>query len=196
MHRREEECPFDFERLSLQDLLLTWNEVGWWTGFRPILRRMLEAKLSLPDCIMLRTLQRGRLTIAEAADCLNVHVLSTASRTVDRLVRDGYISRQEDPDDRRQKQLTLTPKGLELIEDFQQTLARNTRPMLEVLDDEEREQFRRLMVKMLAGWRDRQAASPEGYTTPQPDEMGSEQAPAAGMYGTGSERDTATPLAH
>lgn len=196
MRTREEGCPFDFERLSLQDLLLTWNEVGWWSGFRPILRRMLEAKLSLPDCIMLRTLQRGRLTIAEAADCLNLHVLSTASRTVDRLVRDGYVSRQEDPDDRRQKRLTLTPKGLALVDEFQQTLAQNTRPMLEALDEAEREQFRRLMVKMLAGWRDRQAASAEPWPDPRPGDTGPGLTPAAGMFGAGSDRDTAAPLAY
>ena len=187
MHRRDEGCPFDFGRLSLQELLIAWNDVGWWTGLRPVLQRMLEARLSLPDCIMLRTLQRGPLTIAEAASCLNVHVLSTASRAVDRLVQDGYISRQEDPDDRRQKQLTLTPKGLALIDELQDILVRNTRPMFEALDEDEREQFRRLMEKMLAGWKNGQDTSPDLWP---------EGTPASGMFGAGSERDTAAPLAH
>jgi DNA-binding MarR family transcriptional regulator len=39
-----------------------------------------------------------------------------ASQIVDRLVQHGLVERTEDPNDRRAKQLTLTPKGLELIE--------------------------------------------------------------------------------
>src|SRR6201993_3362709 len=97
--RTKESCPGDFESMSLQDLMLVLCDVGWWTGLQPLFRRVLELELSLPECVMLRTLRRGALTIAEAADCLNVHALSTASRAVDRLVREGYISRQGDPQD-------------------------------------------------------------------------------------------------
>lgn len=39
-----------------------------------------------------------------------------ASQLVDRLVQHGLVERAEDPHDRRAKQLTLTPKGRELIE--------------------------------------------------------------------------------
>lgn len=39
-----------------------------------------------------------------------------ASQIVDRLVQHGLVERTEDPNDRRAKQLTLTPKGRELIE--------------------------------------------------------------------------------
>ena len=39
-----------------------------------------------------------------------------ASQLVDRLVQHGLVERTEDPNDRRAKQLTLTPKGRELIE--------------------------------------------------------------------------------
>jgi DNA-binding MarR family transcriptional regulator len=35
---------------------------------------------------------------------------------VDRLVQHGLVERTEDPNDRRAKQLALTPKGRELIE--------------------------------------------------------------------------------
>lgn len=139
----------DLERVPLQDLLLAWIDVSWWTGMQPVLRRMLELDLSLPEGMLLRTIMEGPMTIAEAAECLHVHAPSTASRVVDRLVRDGYIIRQEDPRDRRQKRLTLTPRGRAVVEEGEQIMGRRTIPMLDALDDAEREQFRRLLARML-----------------------------------------------
>lgn len=40
---------------------------------------------------------------------------AAASQAVERLVQMGLIERSEDPDDRRHKRLTLTPKGRTLI---------------------------------------------------------------------------------
>ena len=42
---------------------------------------------------------------------------AAASQMVDRLVGDGLLERSEDPDDRRAKIITLTPKGSNLIQD-------------------------------------------------------------------------------
>jgi DNA-binding MarR family transcriptional regulator len=140
----------DLERVPLQDLLLAWIDVSWWTGMQPVFRRMLELDLSLPEGMLLRTIMEGPMTIAEAAECLNVHAPSTASRVVDRLVRDGYISRQEDPQDRRQKRLTLTPRGRAVVEEGEQIMGQRTIPMLDALDEAEREQFRQLLARMLS----------------------------------------------
>lgn len=140
----------DLERAPLQDLLLAWTDVSWWTGMQPVFRRMLELDLSLPEGLLLREIMDEPLTIAEAATCLNVHAQSTASRVVDRLVRDGFISRQEDPEDRRQKRLTLTARGRAVVEEGEQIMGRRTIPMLDALDEAEREQFRRLLAKMLS----------------------------------------------
>jgi len=41
---------------------------------------------------------------------------AAASQTVDQMVQMGLIKRTEDPNDRRAKQLTLTPKGRTLLE--------------------------------------------------------------------------------
>jgi DNA-binding MarR family transcriptional regulator len=140
----------DLERVPLQDLLLAWTDVSWWMGMQPAFRRMLELDLSLPEGMLLRAIMETPMTIAEAAACLNVHAQSTASRVVDRLVRDGYISRQEDPQDRRQKRLTLAPKGRSVVEEGEQIMSQRTIPMLDALDEAEREQFRRLLAKMLS----------------------------------------------
>src|SRR5579864_6477068 len=85
----------------LEALLMQWNDIMTWTGFRPVFLRMLELDLSLAECVMLKSLRKGSFTIAEAAAFLHMSQHSTASRAVDRLVKEGYVSRQEDPDDRR-----------------------------------------------------------------------------------------------
>lgn len=57
---------------------------------------------------------RPALNNAEVADALDVH-LSNASRTCDRLVQAGLLSRRESPTDRRRVELSLTRKGEELL---------------------------------------------------------------------------------
>jgi DNA-binding MarR family transcriptional regulator len=59
---------------------------------------------------------RGEQTVAALADELGVSA-PTASRMCDRLVRDGLITRSEDPGDRRRVSLVLTKLGSSLLED-------------------------------------------------------------------------------
>lgn len=57
---------------------------------------------------------RSALSNAEVADALDVH-LSNASRTCDRLVQAGLLSRRASPHDRRRVELSLTANGEELL---------------------------------------------------------------------------------
>jgi len=41
---------------------------------------------------------------------------SDVSRIIDRLYEKGYVSRTENPDDRRQKSIVITEKGLALLD--------------------------------------------------------------------------------
>jgi len=133
---------------SLRDVLTRWNRMFWWSGVRPMLQRMVTADLTLAESIALRSLRRGPLTVAAAASCLMVSH-SAASRAVDRLVRDGYVLREENPDDRRQKLLTLAPQGLALVDEMEGIVVNRLERMTDVLSDDEREQFRTLMAQML-----------------------------------------------
>ncbi len=54
------------------------------------------------------------LTLTRVASILGVHP-SNATRTVDRLVTAGLLDRRDNPDDRRQLQLTLTARGRALV---------------------------------------------------------------------------------
>lgn len=56
----------------------------------------------------------GPLRLSELADGLGIDV-STASRHVQRLEADGYITRTPDPDDRRATLLSLTGQGADVV---------------------------------------------------------------------------------
>jgi DNA-binding MarR family transcriptional regulator len=58
--------------------------------------------------------QARELTLKEAADLVLIS-LPAASRTVEDLVRRGFVERHEDPDDRRMKRVTLTDNGRSVI---------------------------------------------------------------------------------
>jgi len=138
----------DFEAMSLHQLLPFWSKILWWNGVRPMQERMLKTDLSMAESMVLHSLQYGQLTVAQVADCMFVSH-SAASRALDRLVHEGLVARQENPEDRRQKQLTLAPAGEALIEQFEAILSKGVEPLIGTLTAEEQEQLRRLITRML-----------------------------------------------
>ncbi|MGD4082657.1 MarR family transcriptional regulator, partial [Xanthomonas citri pv. citri] len=75
-----------------------------------------DAKVTLPQLrVLVMVHDLGRMNMSAVADGLGVNP-SNASRTSDRLVRSGLLDRREDPDDRRNVALTLTPAGGRLVE--------------------------------------------------------------------------------
>ena len=158
--RGEDKQPSD---LSLEELIPRWNRAVWFSGIRPLLRRMLEADRSLAEMILLHALQHHPLTIAEVGDMLCLSH-SAASRAADRLVRDGLVSRQENPSDRRQKQLTLTPQGEALIAEVEALRSRRLQQAVATLSGEEHEHLRSLLARLVAAAEasDEFAEDPEG----------------------------------
>jgi DNA-binding MarR family transcriptional regulator len=138
----------DLTALSLEEVLPIFNRMFWWSGVRPMFRRMVEADLTMAESVVLRSLQRGPLTVADAASCLMLSH-SAASRAVDRLVRDGYIEREENPEDRRQKRLTLAPKGADLVQEMEGIAVDGLRQLTATLSPEECETMRALLVRMI-----------------------------------------------
>ena len=64
---------------------------------------------------------------------------AAASQLVDKLVQSGLLVRVEDPNDRRAKQVSLSPKGEKLIEQGIEERYRWMEQLAENLDDEERQ---------------------------------------------------------
>lgn len=152
------------EEQPLELILAQWHRSIWWTGVRPMLQRMLNANLTMAEALVMRTLRLTPMTVAEAAEQLMLSH-SAASRAIDRLVCDGYIDREENPDDRRQKRLTLTPQGAVLVGNLEGCIVGSFQELLGYMDDSERATMRTLMAAALARRAEQRAAGGEHEPT-------------------------------
>jgi DNA-binding MarR family transcriptional regulator len=145
---RQQGPPLDMETLTLRELIPHWANMLWLLGMRPMLQNLCDVSLMMSDNIILRQLRRRSMTITEVATELSL-THSAASRMVDRLVRDGWVRRVENPADRRQKVLTLTPEGVGLM-GIESKLTAGIEFLAARLSPDEQEQFRRLIARMVA----------------------------------------------
>lgn len=76
----------------------------------------------------------GELSMSEIAKRLGVTV-STASGAVDRLVELELLSRSDDPDNRRQVRVSVTPTGMETLEQVRELSTRQLRSLFERVSD-------------------------------------------------------------
>jgi len=82
---------------------------GWWRFAR-------STGLSMPQfSIMMQLYYRGACGMSEVSGQFEI-TPAAASQLVDKLVQNGFIAREEDPNDRRARTLNLTDKGRELIQ--------------------------------------------------------------------------------
>ena len=65
--------------------------------------------------ILMQLHHRGNCAIGDISERFDI-TNAAASQLVDKLVQNGFIKREEDPQDRRAKMLNLTDKGRELIQ--------------------------------------------------------------------------------
>ncbi|MEV1198500.1 MarR family winged helix-turn-helix transcriptional regulator [Microbispora rosea] len=86
------------------------------------------------------------MTLRELAERMGCEP-SNATFVADRLEDQGYLERHPHPDDRRAKQLVLTPKGTELRERLIELLSENS--PLAPLAPEERDVLQRLLARAL-----------------------------------------------
>lgn len=75
-----------------------------------------EPGLTIPQLVALHVLrERGSITVGDVAECTRLSPAAT-SHLVERLVRLGLAHRVEDAEDRRQKQVSISPTGAALLE--------------------------------------------------------------------------------
>ena len=97
----------------------------------------LEIAITMPQAKLLYLLgAAGELHMSDLVHRLGVS-LSTISGLVDRVVDQGFAVRREDPADRRQVMVGLTPAGHAFIDHFRELNARQMRELLEHLGDED-----------------------------------------------------------
>ena len=141
------------ETLSLRELFPYWGNLLWKESMRPLIQQLFQIDLTMSESQILRHLdaQHRPLAISEVAAYLAI-THSAASRAVDRLVDDEFISRSENPTDRRQKQLQLTAKGAKLVEMLNTTFSSGLERLTVHLSEQEQEQFRLLVAHMIAAY--------------------------------------------
>ena len=112
-------------------------------GYEALMRRLadshapdfLEIAITMPQAKVLYLLSAlGDLHMADLVLHLGVS-LSTVSGLVDKVVDQGLATRREDPADRRQVVVGLTPAGAAFVDRFRELNARQMRELLERLDD-------------------------------------------------------------
>lgn len=76
---------------------------------------------------------QGQCTLQQLADKMKVS-MPTMSGIIERLVVSRYVTRMENPEDRRQVLIELTKRGKELIAQFQKAVSERWMDVLTVLD--------------------------------------------------------------
>jgi DNA-binding MarR family transcriptional regulator len=91
--------------------------------------------------------RHGTLSMSDIGKCLSMpkpHI----TVIVDRLIEEGYVVRQNDSNDRRIINISLTDKGLIDFEDIKQALSETLKSKLVLLNDQELEQLSEASQKM------------------------------------------------
>jgi DNA-binding MarR family transcriptional regulator len=93
-----------------------WAEVFMRHSMHEYLRFSRQSGLSMAQInTLFRLYHTGECGVSDVGDHLGV-TNAAASQMVDRLVQQGLLERDEHPEDRRAKKLTLTPQGQQLVE--------------------------------------------------------------------------------
>lgn len=97
--------------------LREWSETFMHRSMRDFGHFMREAGLSMPQMTVLFHLYyHGRCGVSDIGNHLDV-TSPAASQLIDRLVQQGLAARSEDPEDRRVRQIDLTPQGQHLVQE-------------------------------------------------------------------------------
>jgi DNA-binding MarR family transcriptional regulator len=92
-------------------------------------------------------LAHGQTPISKVADALGIKP-NVATGIIQRLVDRELVERREDPQDRRIRLVTVTSRGLALIDELGGIVLSKTRELLEQLSDEQLRQFRSILAAM------------------------------------------------
>lgn len=111
-------------------------------------RSLQDAGLRLGQYQLLRLLwEQDGMTPRELAERLDVE-MPTVTRTVQRLLRDGFVRREAHPEDARSVRIYLTPRGEELRERTSRILATETEHALHGFSTAERQDLIALMERI------------------------------------------------
>jgi DNA-binding MarR family transcriptional regulator len=120
------------------DTLQKWIEVSMHRSIRHFICYARERGLSMSQLGALFHIHHsGSSGVTDLGDDLGV-TSSAASQMLERLVQQELILRSEDPSDRRVKQIILTDKGLQVVQESMHTRQRWLSDLAENLSDSEK----------------------------------------------------------
>jgi DNA-binding MarR family transcriptional regulator len=106
-----------------------------------------DVGLTIPQMVALHVLrERGPVTVGDVAGCTKLSPAAT-SHLVERLVQMGLVHRTEDAEDRRQKQVSVSPTGAALVERLMQNRLESLMKAMSIIQPETR---RKVAIAMAA----------------------------------------------
>lgn len=101
--------------LEFEQAIRSWMDIFMHRSMRSWHLFAKSTGLSMPQfSILMQLHHRGDCGIGDIGESFDI-TNAAASQLVDKLVQSGLIQREEDPNDRRAKRLSLTDKGRKLI---------------------------------------------------------------------------------
>lgn len=110
-----------------------------------------KLKVTVPQLAILEFLYRGgESNMSDMAHNMNV---TTAAMTgiIDRLVRDGYVARSHDNNDRRVIWIKLTAKGSSIVKSIIEKKRQLTSKIFSTLSHSEREEYLKILTRIREG---------------------------------------------
>ncbi|MBI4706939.1 MAG: MarR family transcriptional regulator [Candidatus Omnitrophica bacterium] len=107
-----------------------------------------KGKITLPQFLILENLNsQGQQTMTALARYMHV---TTAAMTgiIDRVVRDGYVVRTAEPDDRRIIRIKISPKGIKLVEKFNKNQRSMILKIFGKISDKDRRDYLRILMQI------------------------------------------------
>ena len=120
-------------------VLQKWLEVSMHRSVRPLICYARGSGLSMSQLgALFHIHRRGSSGVTDLGEHLGV-TSPAASQMLERLVQQELILRSEDPKDRRVKQIVLTDKGLQVLQESMRTRQNWVYDLAEALSDSEKE---------------------------------------------------------
>jgi len=136
-----------------------------------------DVGITMAQAKVLHVLAAGPIHMSELVARLRV-TPSTTSGLVEKLVDQGLAARADDPVDRRQVIVSVTPAGLDLMERFRELNSRQLRDLLQALPAADLDVVERSLVILRDATARRRASAGLPTTTSQRPTVGTDQGSA------------------
>ncbi len=107
--------------------------------------------ISLPQFNVLRILrgQKGKPANLSTINEHMIHKMSNTTRLIDKLIDKGFVERTICANNRRKIELSITPRGLNLLTDIDHDLAEKEAQLLENIETADKEQLSITLLKLI-----------------------------------------------